>query len=414
MIDDANDKLVERNAKIKDQHFEIEATNRKLKVVNESSIDNMAVLMHDFSSFSDTVKISVESLKASSSNLLPHQIDVLNAISTSNDKLNYIAQKLSGTTSTTDATVNFNKVYFDINPEVEKAVLDIAESAMLKNMNLQLNISPAANNIYQDKLFIDQVLSKLMNNVIKHSQSGSIITVKAEHIAGKAVVEVVSHGVAIGMDKLNEMFDKFRNATTVDENTFGIAGTFSKQNSHGYLNSSSGADTYGATAYILSRQSDVWIKGSIGFNSSEYNTTTSLPIFSLINQSKVKATNYYADVTFYSAQEYSGFRPLIGVVVTNSSISSKTESGSPLLSTLPENDRVFEARPYAGIRYDLNENIGLETRITQSKDFKTVGQVRASTKKEIFKNVYFELTAGFDKSSNYTATVGMAGLKINF
>jgi signal transduction histidine kinase len=228
MIDDANDKLVERNAKIKDQHFEIEATNRKLKVVNESSLDNMTVLMHDFSSFSDTVKISVESLKASSSNLLPHQIDVLNSISTSNDKLNYIAQKLSGTASSTDATINFNKVYFDINPEVEKAVLDIAESAMLKNMNLQLNISPAANNVYQDKLFIDQVLSKLMNNVIKHSQSGSIITVKAEHIAGKAVVEVVSHGVAIGMDKLNEMFDKFRTATSVDENTLsemGLAAT---------------------------------------------------------------------------------------------------------------------------------------------------------------------------------------------
>ena len=202
--------------------------------------------------------------------------------------------------------------------------------------------------------------------------------------------------------------------TTVDENTFGIAGTFSKQNSHGYLNSSSGADTYGATAYILSRQSDVWIKGSIGFNTSEYNTTTSLPIFALVNQSKVKATNYYADVTFYSAQEYSGFRPLVGVVVTNSSISSKTESGSSLLSTLPTDDRAFEARPYAGIRYDLNNNVGLETRVTQSKDFKTVGQVRLTAKHEIMKDVFFDVQAGFDKSSNYTAAVGMIGLKVNF
>jgi hypothetical protein len=74
----------------------------------------------------------------------------------------------------------------------------------------------------------------------------------------------------------------------------------------------------------------------------------------------------------------------------------------------------MEIRPYAGIRYDFNDSVGIETRITQSKDFKTVGQVRASTKKEIFKNVYFELIAGFDKSSNYTAAVGMAGLKINF
>jgi len=33
IIDEANDKLVERNAKIKDQHFEIEATNRKLRLL---------------------------------------------------------------------------------------------------------------------------------------------------------------------------------------------------------------------------------------------------------------------------------------------------------------------------------------------------------------------------------------------
>ena len=202
--------------------------------------------------------------------------------------------------------------------------------------------------------------------------------------------------------------------TTVDENTFGIAGTFSKSNSNGYLNSSSDIDTYGATAYVLSKQSDVWIKGAIGFNASEYDTKTSLPIFALVNQSKVKASNYYADVTFYSSIEYYGFRPLVGVVMINSTISSKTESGSLLLSTLPTDDKVFEVRPYAGIRYDLNNDIGLETRITQSKDFKTVGQVRLTAKHEIMKDVFFNVQAGFDKSSNYTAAVGMVGLKVNF
>ena len=202
--------------------------------------------------------------------------------------------------------------------------------------------------------------------------------------------------------------------STVDENTFGIAGTFSKFNRHGYLNCSSGADTYGATAYVLSKQADIWVKGSVGFNVSEYNTTTSLPVFALINQSKVKAKNYYADVTFYSAQEYFGLRPLIGVVVTNSSISSKSESGSPLLSTLPDDDRVIEARPYAGLRFDLDQNFGLETRITQSKDFKTVGQFRLTAQHEVFKDVFFNVQGGFDKGSGYTAAVGMIGLKVNF
>lgn len=207
---------------------------------------------------------------------------------------------------------------------------------------------------------------------------------------------------------------EFGTQSTVDENTFGIAGTFGKSNSHGYLNSQSQADTYGATVYVLSKQSDIWVKASVGFSSSEYETTTSLPIFALSNSSKVKATNYYADVTFYSAVEYAGFRPLIGATAINSVIGSKAESGSALLSTLPQDNKIFEVRPYAGIRYDFNDSVGIETRVVRSRDFNTVGQVRLNAKYEVFKDVFFDATAGFDKSSNYTAAVGMVGLKVNF
>ena len=197
-----------------------------------------------------------------------------------------------------------------------------------------------------------------------------------------------------------------------ENNTLGIAGTFGKADSSQYLNSKSKSDSYGATAYILNKQNAVWTKVAGGFNVSEYNTTTSLPVFALVNSSKVKVNNYYADLTFYSGKQFYGFRPLIGATITKSVVTSAVESGSALLSTLPEKDSI-ETRPYAGIRYDIDW-FGIETRVTQSKDFGTVGQLRASVKKEIFKNVSVDLTGGFDKGKNYTAAVGMVGLKVNF
>lgn len=200
---------------------------------------------------------------------------------------------------------------------------------------------------------------------------------------------------------------------TIEDNTFGIAGTYGKTNSNGFLNSTSSSNSYSATAYALNKQPEVWSKAAVGFGVSEYNTTTSLPIFALSNTSKVKATNFYADFTLYSGRDFEGFRALAGVVLNSSKLTS-TEVGSPLLSTLPENKDVFEARPYAGVRYDLNDIVGIETRVTQSKDFKTVGQIRATSKFEIAKDVYFDLSGGFDKSKNYTSAVGMAGVKINF
>jgi hypothetical protein len=56
----------------------------------------------------------------------------------------------------------------------------------------------------------------------------------------------------------------------------------------------------------------------------------------------------------------------------------------------------------------------LETSVSQSNDFKTVGLVRLTAKHEIMKDMFFDVQAGFDKSSNYTAAVGMIGLKVNF
>ena len=230
VLEDAHSKLIERNELIKDQHFEIKETNRKLQAVSETSQENMTVLMDDYQNFSDTVKSSFDTLKSTGNNLTTSQLDILNSLTTQNDKLRYLAQKLTGSgneTSTNDA-IQFNFELFDLNPEVEKAVLDIAESAMLKNMNLQLNISPATNNVYQDKLFTEQVINKLLNNIIRHSQQGSIITVRAEQSEGKAIVETISHGALIGIDKLNEMFNKLRKAAVNDQgdlSDLGLAAT---------------------------------------------------------------------------------------------------------------------------------------------------------------------------------------------
>ena len=201
---------------------------------------------------------------------------------------------------------------------------------------------------------------------------------------------------------------------TIENRSFGVAGSVEKTNSHGFLNSDSDYNSYSGTAYAMIKNEAFWVKGAVGLGSSEYNTTTSLPIFALANTSKVKAKNYYADLTFYSGKEYRGFRPLAGATVTKTSIGSAVESGSALLSTLPVDANSTQVRPYAGVRYDFNESVGVETRVTYSSDFKTVGQARLSAKRNIFKDAYIEVSAGFDRGSNYTAAVGMVGLKYNF
>jgi hypothetical protein len=149
-------------------------------------------------------------------------------------------------------------------------------------------------------------------------------------------------------------------------------------------------------------------------SSAQYNSMVSLPSFGLHNNNNIKQNNVYSDVTIYSAKSYKGFRPLFGATVQNSNISSVRENGSPLLSTAPVKGSTNEVRPYAGVRYEFNDWLNAETRVTHSQDFKTVSQNRVNVKKSITNNTYIELGAGFDRGSNYTAGVVSAGLKITF
>lgn len=202
---------------------------------------------------------------------------------------------------------------------------------------------------------------------------------------------------------------------TVDGNSFGFAFNYTQGNSQGYVGSKTETDSIGGNAYILTRQEYLWLKGTFGYSTSNHQTNLSIPEFALWNKSSVKQNNYYADLTAYSATAFYGFRPLAGVTINRSDLKG-SESGSPLLSTLPEDGITTKASPYVGTRYEFDKNIALETRIINNTDVKTVVSNRFSINQEIIDNLSVNATIGFDKSTQekYNNTYGLVGLKWSF
>lgn len=204
--------------------------------------------------------------------------------------------------------------------------------------------------------------------------------------------------------------------TTVDNNSFGFAAYYEMGESKDFLNSSTDQKSYGALIYALTKQDYAWFRVAIGASQSDYKNTTSIPEFALINSSRVKQNNFYADVAAYAPETYAGFRPLVGVIVNDSMIASASEYGSLLLSTIPSADSTIRAMPYAGTRFEIDEDVAAELRVIQSPDFKTVISTRGTVKKEIYDGIFIDLSAGFDKglSVDYNNAVGKAGLKVKF
>jgi signal transduction histidine kinase len=210
LIEEANNRLLQQNEKINDQRYVIEDANRKLKTLNDYRHNTMNIMLHDFRNFTGSIQMSLELLKNKSDNLNEEQKEILNYIGTGNEKLNYLSEKLAGSADKDEAKVEFNYEKFDIGPFVEKATMDIADAAQIKQISLQLHLSPSAIMVYLDKLFLGQVLFKLLNNAIRYAESNSIITIHTHKLGDKCVIEVVNVGKLIGKEKMNDLFNRLQ------------------------------------------------------------------------------------------------------------------------------------------------------------------------------------------------------------
>jgi hypothetical protein len=201
---------------------------------------------------------------------------------------------------------------------------------------------------------------------------------------------------------------------TVDNNSFGMAANMMYGRNGNQAYSSTESDSYSGTAYLLSKQASVWLKAAVGYGSTDHKTTTAIPEFAMTNSSKVNQNNYYADLGAYSAGTLYGIRAVGGVIINYSDLKG-TETGSPLLSTLPKNGGTTKVSPYVGARYE-NGKAAVETRIYTNTEYKTVVSTKASINQPITDKVYLNATVGVDKAigAKYNNVYGLIGLKIIF
>ena len=66
--------------------------------------------------------------------------------------------------------------------------------------------------------------------------------------------------------------------------------------------------------------------------------------------------------------------------------------------------------PYVGARYDINQNVSLEGRVTNTEQY----GARLVARKNLSDTVSINITAGYDHGNNYDNASLMAGLVIKF
>jgi hypothetical protein len=200
---------------------------------------------------------------------------------------------------------------------------------------------------------------------------------------------------------------------TAENNSIGFAFNASNADSSGLINTRSSSESYSGVIYLLSKQEYVWLKATVGMGKDIVTTAASIPEFGISGISKAAQTNTYGDLTVYSAEDFWGFRPLVGATVVRSKVSNAWDSNA-LLPMTPAAKTTVQTNPYLGLRYEFNENISVEARTTQTKDFGNVKSIKATVKQEIFEDISVNASISYAKGNRYTNTTGMIGLDWKF
>ena len=250
-----------------------------------------------------------------------------------------------------------------------------------------------------------------ISDVFKASRTNPFIVDALSTKDGSWVTPGVYRTTTTGRMTGNTLSGGYQN--TVDNNSAGFAFNVSNADSAGFVNTRSNMESYSGVIYLLSKQDHVWIKTSVGMGRDIVTSTANIPDFGITGTSKASQVNTYGDVTVYAADTLWGFRPLAGATVVRSSVTHAWDSNM-LLPQAPAARTTVQVNPYAGIRYEFNENISVEARTTQTRDFGNVKSIKATVKQEIMDDMSLSASVSYARGNNYTDTRGMIGLDWKF
>lgn len=208
IIEESNKRLLEQNEMINDQHQVIEEKNRRLKDLSDYRQNTLNIMIHDLKNFIGSNQISIDLINRSSGNLTTDQKEILSYITMGNEKLHYLSQKLSDSADADTGKVEFKLEAFDIVPEVEKVAVSLVDASSIKQISLQLNLCPTPLIVDLDKIFVRHIFFKLLSNIIRFAQKGTVISIHTSESDDYSVIEFINKGRPIGMEKLNEYFNR--------------------------------------------------------------------------------------------------------------------------------------------------------------------------------------------------------------
>ncbi len=168
----------------------------------------VANVSHDFRSPLTSIKGYVEAI--ADGTIPPEQQDkYLNIILFETERLTDLTEDLLTLGEFDSDTMLLDRQVFDIHDMIKNVAASFEGTCTQRKISIELVLATAHLNVYADERKIQQVLYNLLDNAIKFSDDGSIVTVETTERGDKVSISVKDNGVGIPRSDLNKIWDRF-------------------------------------------------------------------------------------------------------------------------------------------------------------------------------------------------------------
>jgi PAS domain S-box-containing protein len=157
----------------------------------------------------------------------PKKLKMLNTINESGNSLLRIINDILDFSKISNNKLEIDMIEFNLYESLKHVKELYISKTKDKNLSINLSIdNQVPDNVYTDKLRLEQIVSNLVSNAIKFSKENTTIDIKSDFIkeSNSLRFSVTDHGIGIPKNKLTHIFDTFTQEDSSTTRKYGGTG----------------------------------------------------------------------------------------------------------------------------------------------------------------------------------------------
>ncbi|MCF8296031.1 MAG: tetratricopeptide repeat protein [Saprospiraceae bacterium] len=224
-LSEKHENLLSLNEELKTNNEILNTQQEQLRALNITKDKFFAILGHDlkgpFGSLMGLLSVLDEEWDEIDDNIKRSHVQSLFA---SSEKTYYLLEDLLNWGKVQQGLMKCQNETFNVDTIITKVADLLMAQVNNKNQHLKIEISPEMN-LNSDPRLFSQIIQNLLNNAIKYTHQGGIITIKGETAKDETSICISDTGIGIPEDKILHLFDldsDFNRPGTENEKSSGM------------------------------------------------------------------------------------------------------------------------------------------------------------------------------------------------